>query len=124
KTDDRDLRDPGMVGERSLDLDRGDRLPTGADDLAEAPDNPDVSLRVDRGDVAGMVPAVAQSLASGIGIVEVAAHQKLAPDAELAGVRGAELDPEGGEPDRPRLPEDVLVGQDRGRTALGRSVVD
>src|SRR5678816_4863176 len=113
-----------MVGERPLDLDRGDRLPTGADDLAEATDDPDVSLRVDRGDVAGMVPAVAEGLASGFGIVEVAAHQKLAPDAELAGVRGAELDAEGREPDRTRLPEDVLVSQDRGRTTLGRSVVN
>ena len=60
--DDRDLGDGRVRGEHRFDLGRRDRLAAGADHVAGAADDRQVALVVERAEIAGVVPAVAQRL--------------------------------------------------------------
>src|SRR6266540_5171486 len=84
QADDRDLADPRVRDERRLDLARRHRLAAGPDDVARPALDRQVALVVEGAEVAGVVPAVAQRLGGRVGLVEVAVHEQLAADADLA----------------------------------------
>ncbi len=56
----RDLGDGGMCAEHLLDLGRRNRLAAGADHVAGTADDREIALVVERAEIAGVVPAVAQ----------------------------------------------------------------
>ena len=84
--DDRDLGDRRVLAEHLLDLGRRDRLAAGADHVARPADDREVAVVVDRAEIAGVVPAVAERVGGRLGRVEVAVHEERAAQAHLAGV--------------------------------------
>ena len=70
-----------------------------------------------------MVPAVAQGLGGGVGLVEVPVHDQLARDAHLA-VLEADVDARLRKADAPGLAGEVDVREHRARTGLRRPVED
>src|SRR5690606_15157906 len=68
-----------------LQLHRADPLAAGLDDVLRAVPQPDVAVRVDRGDVAGLEPTVLGERLGGALVVVVAGGDPRAADLQLAG---------------------------------------
>src|SRR5207302_9437137 len=102
KADDRDLTDARMSRERGLYLAGRDGLAAGTDHVARPTHDRQVALVVERAEVARVVPAVAQRLGGGVGLVEVPVHEQLALDAHLAFLE-AHVDAGLRKPDAPAL---------------------
>jgi hypothetical protein len=73
-----------MGDDRLLDLDAGDVLAAGVDDVLPAVAQLDVTVRMPDGEVAGVEPAAVEDLARGRLVLEVAAHHVVAPHDDLA----------------------------------------
>ena len=125
----------GWFDEPLLDLDAVDVLAAADDHVLLAVGDEEEALVVEVADVAGVQPAVGiDRLGGGLGLVPVAGHEDRAGDAHLAGLaRRRASSPSAstifsrhgrhGRPDRGRLVEGVLAGDDRGhRRRLGEPV--
>ncbi|BDB41942.1 hypothetical protein IWGMT90018_23880 [Mycobacterium kiyosense] len=89
--DHRDIGDCRVRGEFVFHFDGVDVASTGDDHVLEAVDQGDVTVGVDRGDVAGVQPAVADGLGGGLRIAPVPLHDGLAAQNELARATGADV---------------------------------
>ena len=67
-----------------LDLDAGDVLAAGDDDVLAAVLDLHVAVRVHHGQVAGVEPAAAEGLGRGLGVLQVALHHDVAAEEDLA----------------------------------------
>ena len=87
--DHRRLGDGGMLAERLLDQRRRHVLAAAADDVALAVDEVEPAVGVERAEIAGVEPAVAQCLGGLLGIAEVLGHAVRRADDDLARHRRA-----------------------------------
>ena len=78
------LRDLGVAEQELLDLARIDVLATADQHVLDAADDVAVALGIDRGQVAGVHPAVDDCRRGALGIVPVAEHHAVALGAQLA----------------------------------------
>src|SRR5258705_13594200 len=68
-----------------LDLDRGDVLATGDDDVLGAILDYDLAALIEHADIAGMKPAAGKGLPGGLFVLEIALHHDIAAEHHLAG---------------------------------------
>ena len=82
--DDRGGGDRGVAGEHALDLQRGDVLAAGDDHVLGPVGDADIAVGLDHAQIAGVIPAALEGFGGGLRILQIALHDDVAGEHQLA----------------------------------------